>query len=181
MNAAEELAKQWETLHLTKEESLCFHVQQEATRGHGNLCIVGKELVEKSVNSKAFRVTLSQVWRLEGWVKFKELGDQCFLLEFQKMVDKEKVLSGRPWFFDRSLLALQEVDETILINVLQFAYESFWIQLHNPPLATMTKLFGEAFASSIGPVIRVEVSANGHAWGRCLRVRVVVDLHKPLM
>ncbi|KAF5471784.1 hypothetical protein F2P56_008554 [Juglans regia] len=54
---------------------------------------------------------MSQIWRLEGWVTFKEHGEQCFLIEFQKIEDKERVLSGRPWFFDRHLLTMMEVDD----------------------------------------------------------------------
>ncbi|KAF5445210.1 hypothetical protein F2P56_034277 [Juglans regia] len=181
---AEELASRWERLHLSKEESACFHVQQKRLHDDirsGKYCIVGKALTEKGVNSEGFRITMSQIWRLDGWVTFKELGDQCFLIEFQKIEDKEKVLSGRPWFFDRHLLTMMEVDEKESIDGLKFCFEPFWIQLHNLPLSVMTEDFSEQFAEAIGPVIRVEAEADGRAWGRCLRVRVVVDLNRPLL
>ncbi|XP_042939500.1 uncharacterized protein LOC122274531 [Carya illinoinensis] len=74
-----------------------------------------------------------------------------------------------------------EVDGTASINELHFAYEPFWVQLHNLPLATMTEELGEQFAESIGNVIRVDTEADGRAWGRTLRVRVAVDIHKPLL
>ncbi|KAF5445284.1 hypothetical protein F2P56_034346 [Juglans regia] len=45
----------------------------------------------------------------------------------------------------------------------------------------MTEGFGEPFAEAIGLVIRVEAEADGRAWGRCLRVRVAVELNKPLL
>ncbi|XP_041017882.1 uncharacterized protein LOC121260096 [Juglans microcarpa x Juglans regia] len=180
----EDLATQWERLHLSKEESYFFHINpknytEEDARGKN--CLVGKALTKKSVNNEAFRVTMSQIWKLEGWVIFKELGEQCFLIEFQKLIDKDRVLSGCPWFFDRHRLTMMEVDETISIHALQFRFEPFWVQLHNLPLATMTEEFGQQFAGSIGHVIRVEAEADGRAWGRCLRVRVAVDLHKPLL
>ncbi|XP_042968938.1 uncharacterized protein LOC122301595 [Carya illinoinensis] len=178
----DELAKRWEKLNLSKEESKVFHVQNEAAKDgsiRGKHCIIGKVLSEKGVNNEAFRTTMSQVWRLEGWVRFKDLGDLSFLIEFQWLSDKEKVLSGRPWFFDRHLLALVEVDEAVSIVGVQFNYEPFWVQLHNLPLAAMTEAVGEEFGSSIGHVIRVEAESDGLAWGRCLRVRVAVDLHKP--
>ncbi|KAF5445647.1 hypothetical protein F2P56_034685 [Juglans regia] len=181
---AENLATQWERFHLSKEESSCFQANpeqytEEAARG--KYCIVGKALTEKSVNSEGFRVTMSQIWKLDGWVIFKELGEQCFLIEFQKIVDKDRVLSGRHWFFDRHLLTMMEVNETIFIHALQFRFEPFWVHLHNLPLATMTEDFGQQFAGSIGHVIRMEAEADGRAWRRCLRVRVAVDLHKPLL
>lgn len=97
------------------------------------------------------------------------------------MANKDKILSGCPWFFYRSLLTLLEVDETISINALHFGFEPFWVRLHNLPLATMTKKVGEQFAASISHVIKVEAEVDGCAWGRCLQVRVAVDIHKPLL
>lgn len=81
----EELANRWERIHLSKEENSFFHVKQKSFKDedrHGKHCIVGRVLSEKSVNSEAFRINMSQIWRLEGWVCFKELGDHCFLIEF---------------------------------------------------------------------------------------------------
>ncbi|XP_041004014.1 uncharacterized protein LOC121249369 [Juglans microcarpa x Juglans regia] len=111
---------------------------------------------------------MSQVWRLEGWVRFKEVGGQSFLIEFQQVTNKEKVLSGRPWFFDRNLVTLQEVDDSVSINSMHFKFEPFWVQLHNLPLATMTEEVGNQFGASIGHVIRVDAEFDGLAWGRCL-------------
>ncbi|XP_042958117.1 uncharacterized protein LOC122293665 [Carya illinoinensis] len=180
----EELASRWEKLNLSKEEETIFHVKSESVKEgsiRGKYCINGKVLSDKGINNEAFRTTMSQVWRLEGWVRFKDLGDQRFLIEFQRLTDKEKVLSGRPWFFDRNLLNLLEVDETVSIAGLQFKFEPFWVQLHNMPLTSMTEELGEAFGTSIGHVIRVEAEFDGLARGKCLRLRVAVDLHKPLL
>ncbi|XP_042980022.1 uncharacterized protein LOC122310208 [Carya illinoinensis] len=118
---------------------------------------------KRTVNSEAFRTTMPQVWRMEGWVKFIEIGNQSFLIEFQKLEDREKVLGGRPWFFNRSLLTLQEVDDTVSINRVQFRYKSFWVQLYNLPLPSMNEEIGAQFAASIGHVIRVKTKLDGLA------------------
>ncbi|XP_042969037.1 uncharacterized protein LOC122301714 [Carya illinoinensis] len=182
--AEEELTKRWERLHLSNEETTVIKIQAEDSRTKAvreNVCVVGRILSEKGVNNEAFRNTMTQVWRLEGWVRFKDLNDQCFLIEFQKMQDKEKVLSGRPWCFDRNLLTLQEVDAKTSINATQFRYEPFWVQCHNLPLAVMNEDIGEKLGNCIGHVIRVDTDSDGLAWGRCLRVRTTIDLHKPLL
>ncbi|XP_042962703.1 uncharacterized protein LOC122296978 [Carya illinoinensis] len=181
---AEDLVKRWERLQLTTKESVPFQVNPEGSKKEdrmGEHCIMGRAMVERTVNIEAFRTTMSQVWRLDGWVRFIEIGDQSFIIEFQKLEDKDKFLGGRPWFFDRSLLSLQEVDDTVSINKTQFSYKPFWVQLHNLPLATMNEEVGTQFAASIGHVIRVETELDGRVWGRCLRVRVAVDIHKPLL
>ena len=75
------MATQWERLHLSKEESSFFHANpeqytEEAARG--KYCLVGKALTEKSVNSEGFRVTMSQIWKLDGWVKLQGVGRAMF-------------------------------------------------------------------------------------------------------
>ncbi|XP_041020491.1 uncharacterized protein LOC121262146 [Juglans microcarpa x Juglans regia] len=179
----EDLTTRWKRLHLSKEENSVFHIKPEERKEgslRGKLCIIGRVLFGKIVHNEAFGTTMSQLWRLGGWVRFKDLNDQCFRIEFQQVQDKEKVLSIRPWCFDRNLLTLQEVDENVSINAMQFRYEPFWIQCHNLPLAAMTEDIGEQFGSSLGHVIRVDVESDGSA-RRCLRIRVAVDLHKPLL
>lgn len=88
------------------------------------------------------------------------------------MHDKEKVLSGRPWFFDRNLLTLLEVDETVSINALQLIFEPFWVQLHKLPLAAMTEEVGEQFGSSLGHVMRVDAGSDGSAWWQLVSIKL---------
>lgn len=133
-------------------------------------CILGGILADKGISDEAFHVTMSQVWRLEGWVQFKDLGNHTFLIDFQHVSDKEKVLAGRPWFFDRNILSLQKVDEKLPLSAVRFNFEPFWVQLHGIPLAAMIEEVGTHLGASIGEVIRVDVDFDGRAWGICMRV-----------
>ncbi|XP_041000608.1 uncharacterized protein LOC121246495 [Juglans microcarpa x Juglans regia] len=154
----EELAKRWERLNLSREDSDVFPVSTEVMKDmedRGKLRIIGGVMTDKGINHQAFRITMSQVWRLEDWVKFKEMGDHMFLIEFQSLPDKERVLAGRPWSFDRKLLSLQEVDEDVPIGAIQFKFEPFWVQMHNLPMSVMNEEMREQFGSLIGKVIRV--------------------------
>ncbi|XP_042944647.1 uncharacterized protein LOC122278532 [Carya illinoinensis] len=180
----EDLAKRWERLNLSSTESEVLKIP--SARSEKNFlrrkhCIVGSVMSDKGINHEAFRSTMSQVWRLEGWVKFKDLGEHKFLIEFQLLVDKEKVLGGRPWFFDRNLVAFLEMDEDDSLNATRFQFEPFWVQLHSLPWGAMTEEVGIHLGSSVGHVIRVDADSDGVAWGKCMRVRVAVDLHKPLL
>lgn len=116
-------------------------------------------------------------------MKFKDLGDHCFLIEFQFPADKDRVLGGCPWFFDRHLVSFQEIDESIPLSTMHFQFEPFRIQMHGLPLAIMNADFGRKFVSSMDHVIRVDSDSDGMTWGKCMmmRVRVLVDLNKPLL
>jgi hypothetical protein len=79
---------------------------------------------------------------MEGEVGFKEIQPNVWIFEFSKETDKIKVLKGRPWSFDWSLLALSEFDRGIPSFHWNFMSSPFWIQIHDMPLICMTKAIG---------------------------------------
>lgn len=66
---------------------------------------------------------------------FKEIGENQFLMEFQKVEDKKKIMAGRLWSFDKSLVALQDFKGYTAPHDIAFSQEHFWVEFHNFPLA----------------------------------------------
>ncbi|KAF5451920.1 hypothetical protein F2P56_026974 [Juglans regia] len=182
--AKERLTMLWEGLKLTEEEEQVVLLSDQSLQEadlKGKHCLMSLVTSDKLINIEAFKTTMALVWRLEGWVEFLVTGDNSFLIEFQILVDKEKVLKGRPWTFDHFLVAPQEVDGNLPHNAISFTHESFWVQLHNMPLAGMNREYGKLVASTIGNVLSVEVKEDGTGWGRSLRVKAEVNLTKALV
>jgi hypothetical protein len=96
------------------------------------------------------------------------------------MADKQRVNEGRPWLFDRSVLVLKELDENIPPLQMDFSKALFWIQVHEMPLTYMNREAGLRIGQSIGIVDDVDVTGDGVGWGRCLRIKVYINLTKPL-
>lgn len=48
------------------------------------------------------------------------------------------------------------------------------------PLTCMNREVGNLMGQSIGSVEEVDVTGDGVGWGRCLRIRVYIDITKPL-
>jgi hypothetical protein len=134
----------------------------------------------KKVNKEAFKTVLSRIWRTIQGVIFKELDDNVWLFEFEDESDMRRVLEGRPWLFDRQILVLNEFDGSIPISQMQFTHSPFWVQVHEMPLLLMTKGIGEKIGMSLGRLVDFDVARDGIGWGRCLRIRVVINLTKPL-
>ncbi|KAL5768294.1 hypothetical protein ACOSQ2_015077 [Xanthoceras sorbifolium] len=63
---------------------------------------------------------------------------------------------------------------------LDFDRTLFWVQMFNLPLACMSREVGEVLGSLLGEVKEVDVGANGSCWGKCLRVRILIDITQPL-
>ncbi|XP_042939572.1 uncharacterized protein LOC122274614 [Carya illinoinensis] len=124
---------------------------------------------------------MSKVWKCESWLQFSEVGLNKFLIEFHKELDMIRVINGRPWSLDRWLICLQVFDGSMSINEVPFNKEEFWIQAFNLPFDFMNQDFGYQLGSSIGRVLKVHADNRGIGWGRFLRLRVEVDITKPLL
>ncbi|XP_050290323.1 uncharacterized protein LOC126728565 [Quercus robur] len=78
----------------------------------------------------------------------------------------DRVLMLSPWTFDKYLVALYklETDE----------------QIHDLPPRRMTKDVGVSIGRTLVEVEDVDMGEEGKALGRCIRVRVKLDLSQPL-
>ncbi|XP_042939430.1 uncharacterized protein LOC122274460 [Carya illinoinensis] len=157
---AEDLARSWESLKLTDEEQEEIILSEEAV-----------SLTAAKANKEAFKETMSKMWKIEGWVTFKDLGTNQFLIDMQLVSDKQKILKGRPWSFDRRLVCLKEFEGALTISEVQFQYEPFWFQIHNLPFAGMNKETGMLVGSGVGKILEVGVDIEGYGWGSFLRVK----------
>jgi hypothetical protein len=89
-------------------------------------------------------------------------------------------MEGRPWTFDGNLVSLAEFDGVRPVAELEFEKVPFWVRMYDLPLACMSKAMGLRIGATVGEVLEVDVDEEGVGWGEFLRVRIVLDLTKPL-
>jgi len=135
---------------------------------------------ERRIQKEAFRVLMSRLWKTLEEAVFKEIHDNVWLLEFSHESDMRQVLDGRPWLFDRHVLVLKEVVEGVSPLQMGFTRALFWILVHDMPLTCMTQEVGLWIGASLGTVEEIDVEGNGVGWGRCLQLRVFIDITKSL-
>ncbi|KAF5453769.1 hypothetical protein F2P56_023489 [Juglans regia] len=180
---AEELSNLYEELCITEEEKQEVLIPTEEALisiEKSKKCLAAHVVADKEVNRGALRTTMSKVWKVEGQVSFKELGCNKFLVEFQNPLEKNRVLSERPWSFDRYLICLFNCEDCLAPRDIFFNEEPFWVQLHDLPFAGMNRTMGERLGAAAGNVVLVDVDSSGMAWGSFLRVKLILDISKPL-
>ena len=91
-----------------------------------------------------------------------------------------RVLLQGPWSFDKYLMALHKLGENECITSVSYDKAYFWVQILNLPSRHMTKENRECIGSTLGEVISVDAPDGGRAWGTYIRVRVHIDITKPL-
>ena len=84
----------------------------------------------------------------------------------------------QPWSFNKSLVVMKDFDGHNTPKSIEISWCPFWVQIHGIPLRKMNEKVAQAIGKSI-----VEVLDNGGekaAWGRYLRVRILINVHKAL-
>lgn len=110
----------------------------------------------------------------------KEIREDMWLFEFSEDRDKQKVLAGRPWSYDRTLLILNEFDGKISPSQMDFSSTPIWVQVHDMPLGCMNRGMGSQIGSSLREVEEVAVAEDDVGWGHYLWIRVAINLSQPL-
>jgi hypothetical protein len=63
---------------------------------------------------------------------------------------------------------------------MEFNLSPFWVQVHDMSLVCMHRDIGYKIGATLRVVEDVGVTGDGVGWGCCLRIRVPMDLTKPL-
>ncbi|TXG60685.1 hypothetical protein EZV62_015258 [Acer yangbiense] len=143
-------------------------------------CLVGKVLAGKRVNREAFKKVIEQLWSPIGSVEIEAVGDNTFMFFFPSLEVRSLIWSRGPWHFDRNLIVLEKPTGTGDISKLSFHMVEFWVQIHNLPLMCMNRRMARYLAEQIGTVVELPTDSR-ECWGRFIRVKVRIDISKPLL
>lgn len=88
--------------------------------------------------------TIKNVWVTQHGVDTSMIGKDLFQFQFYHWKDKEKVLSGQPWYFDKVALLLTDMDAAQKPSDLQFYALPIWVRIYNIPFrgVIMTLMHG---------------------------------------
>ena len=143
-------------------------------------CLIGKVLTSRNVNKEGLKIALQQAWQNIREVKVENMGENVFMFKFGAEVDKKRVLINGPWHFNNALIVFTEPVGIGDISKQSFTHTSFWVQLQNAPIMCMDKEILTEIGGAIRKVEEVETDANGNVMGQIIRLRVSVDITKPL-
>jgi hypothetical protein len=135
-------------------------IQQVSLKGKS--CLVGKLMVERIVGKKMIKKgTLIRGWKPMGFLIFKVLGENTFLIEFEYEWDKLRVLEGRPWIFNGNLFSVVDYNRLSSPNEMACDSKSFWVRMFQLPLFCMGREMGNSLGSTMGEVKEVDTNEKG--------------------
>ncbi|KAK3192989.1 hypothetical protein Dsin_024299 [Dipteronia sinensis] len=122
------------------------------------LCLVGKILTTKLVNRNVFVNVMNRIWRVDGGVEIEPIKGNIFAFFFKNAEDRQRVLNGGPWSFDRAIIVFEKPAGTGDVLDMKFNSVDFWVQVHNLLLLCMNEEIGMFLGKMIGKVRDIDLS-----------------------
>uniref|UniRef100_A0A803P1S7 Reverse transcriptase domain-containing protein n=1 Tax=Cannabis sativa TaxID=3483 RepID=A0A803P1S7_CANSA len=169
-------------INLTEDEESVFEFHD--TESTSPLLSVDTVLYAKILTKKKVWLSTLQNQMAEHWdgrfpVKISEAMDM-FMLTFGCEGDKIHVLDREPYHFQNHHIVLYtpEVGKNFTSDDLTFT--PFWVQIYRLPFLSKTRTLAIALGNIIGEYKDVFEDSLNEGWGPFLRVRVLLDVLKPL-
>lgn len=178
---AEDLIGKCANLKLTDDEDQIVTLkggEENFQQNDIELSIVGKVYSERPYNFDAFKRTMTLIWAVPKGMIFRAIENGYFVIQFANVRDREKVLDGSPWTFDQHLVLLSEIKGSVQPSAINITHCPFWLRMYNLPLDSRSEKDVRTIAGSMGEILEVETDEV--LWDRSARVRVLLDITKPL-
>jgi hypothetical protein len=178
----EDLNRLLRDLKLTEEEERGVKGEWSAYEGEQGQIpqAVGKLFSSRPGYVDGMVRTLGKIWCPLKGIRCKELGDNLFLFSFLQPGGKRRAIMEGPWEFGGDLLIVVDFDKSKRLKDLDFNYVSIWIRIYDLPFGMMNAATGKAIGDKLGKMLEVDAEEDGSAVGSYLRVKVQVDIQKPL-
>ncbi|XP_074346817.1 uncharacterized protein LOC141685621 [Apium graveolens] len=182
MSRYDDISNQLSTLNIEEEENeaFVFEGEEEEVINKYELCLIGRFLTERSINVRAMKTKLADVWRPALGINIKEIQQGIFLFQFYHREDMKWVLRGGPWSFDSAMLILAEVPEGEEPLNVPLWYTNIWIHIFDLPTGLMTEGVGKQLGDFFGEFIEYDHKNNTSTWREFMRIKVRLDVRKSL-
>lgn len=146
----------------------------QAPTSKGTMCIVGRLLSEKAINSFALMDVMKRAWKPQQGFEPKEWSNNLFIFRFDSEADLNWVLANQPWHFEGHLFAIRQLRYTEQPSKVQINRASFWTRIYDIPTGCMNEAAAKSLAKRVGLLEAIDKS--NELFGKFLRMKVEVDI-----
>lgn len=149
--------------------------------GEAKLCLVGRFLTEGIFDFQAMQQTLAALWKSGKRVYIKALeGNNMFLFQFFHEIDIKRVIDGSPWSFNRRVLLIARLQESMNPRCIPLNSIDLWVQIHDMQPGFMSEKVFMEIGNQIGTFVSSCPNNYKGIWRDYMRIRVTIDVAKPL-
>lgn len=175
------LEEMYARLVLEEEEEGGVMVAEKEIQGHKEtFVLVGKFLTEKNINFQAMQNVMASLWRPREGMEIHDIGGFKYSFVFYHIMDLHKVIEGGPWSFEQSMLVYEKLNggedaQSIVLNGMDI-----WVQVYDIPTGLISENILRSVGMYIGQYIKTDSNSFDGGWKQYARIRVTLDINKPL-
>lgn len=142
--------------------------------------LIGRFLTDRNINFSAMQNVLASLWRPREGVEIRDIGGQRYSFVFYHKLDLQKVVEGGPWTFEQSTLVYRPLKTGEEPQSLQLNTMDIWVQIYDLPHGMVTEKVLQSIGNYIGEFNKTDPNNVTGGWKMYLRIRVTMDVRKPL-
>lgn len=164
-------------LDISEEEATPLVIDDRAEGGPTKWLLAGKILHRNQFHIQTITNALRQAWGNPRGLKFRSVGPNMFVAEFESQRDRDRIWEGSPWHMNKNAIILAEFEDCMRPDEVKFDRLQVWARVLNLPY----NLRDDAWSLPIAQMIdkNAQIAKFDHIGGY-LRTRVAIDVHKPL-
>lgn len=154
--------------------------KEEGTLPQKTFVLIGRFLTEKNINFQAMQNVLASIWRPKEGMEVHDLGGQRYSFVFYHVLDLQKVIEGGPWTFEQNLLLHHKLEEGEDAHLVKLNRMEIWVQIYDLPMGMLSIKLLESIGNYVGAFVKTDPKNLTSGWKMFVRIRVVMDIDKPL-
>lgn len=154
--------------------------EKEVQQTKTTYVLVGRFLTDRTINFNAMQNVLASLWRPREGMEVHDIGGHRYSFVFYHPFDLQKVLEGGPWAFENNLLIyhkLKDDEDPHLVKLHKF---DMWVQIYDLPRGFVSENILSNIGKFIGEFIKADPTNITGGWSMYKRIRVTMNLEKPL-
>ncbi|KAL4342462.1 hypothetical protein GQ457_08G033240 [Hibiscus cannabinus] len=177
---ASELVYSMENLQFTEAETESVVLETPCEAGDSVLWLVGSVISSKAVDGDSVCRIFRYVWKSKNITEILELRPNFFLIKPVDATAKDMILKRRPWVVHEDLFSIEAYNPEWRAVDFDFMNMVILVRVYQLPLRAMNGSMGLQLGGTIGRAIGVDHRVEGGNLGEFLRIRVSIDITKPL-
>ncbi|KAM0860821.1 hypothetical protein ACQ4PT_046297 [Festuca glaucescens] len=153
----------------------------EEFRKEARWLAIGRVMTSRSFSTGALFEKMKAVWNLSREPRCREVGENLFIFQMHCLGDWKKVVQQGPWTFRGWGVLIEDYDGLIDPEKFTFGGMYAWAQIHGIPELYQKEVVVDDLARRVGKTKEVQMAPKLFYEGNYVRIRVIIDVSKPLM
>ncbi|KAL4279430.1 hypothetical protein GQ457_03G025000 [Hibiscus cannabinus] len=181
--STDELLHHFNDLRFTVEEQYVVYatpVGSDIAADDTDFSIVGCVFTTAKVDGATLIRVFRAVWKHAKALSITELRPNFFLIRLVSEAVRADIFKRGPWVFNNDWFALLPLNPMLSIDEYHFNRMVIWVRILRVPIGLMNEVLGRSLGACIGMVVGTDTRVIDRNMGEFLRVRISIDVTKPL-